>query len=144
MMGIILTLCCCLDSAESVVYQFYTRLGYSNQVALAITALAVHESGYFKSSLTIHHNNVFGMNKPKVRATVALPKPVYTKDGIKASYSTIYDGLYDFHLWLSRYPKPQTAEEFLMLLRRVKYATDPHHYHHVRKKYQQYHYVCKN
>jgi len=55
---------------------------------------AVLESGWFKSDLFVHHNNLFGMKKPQIRPTTAIGRALG-----HAKFRHWTDSVKDYVLW---------------------------------------------
>lgn len=101
--------------------------GYSREMQRIILAQAKHESGGFTNSLTVKHNNLFGMMHPRGRPTLSLHGKAWAegRPGY-ASYETLEASVADYILY-SRYVKVQAKADprsYIYQLKRLGYFGD--------------------
>jgi uncharacterized FlgJ-related protein len=85
-----------------------------------VLAQAKLESGYFKSTIFLENNNMFGMREAKLRANLAKGT-----NRSHAYYDSWQDSLLDYALYYSTYlHKIKTEGEYFEYLKQ-NYAEDP-------------------
>jgi uncharacterized FlgJ-related protein len=87
---------------DKVIFNTALKQGADSITSRIIVAQARHESGDFKNVLTRNHNNVFGMQHPRVRRTTSIGAygDAEKKKNIYASYRSIEDAVIDLFLYL--------------------------------------------
>lgn len=105
-------------SFEIELYEYIKSLNIAHPEI--VLAQAKIESGNFKSSLFLQHNNLFGMKLPRKRATVATGK---TPSGF-AKYKSWQYSVIDYALYQTYSAKNLTEEDYIKFLNR-NYAEDP-------------------
>lgn len=85
---------------DKILYEYLILKNVDPDFAYIITKQAVLESFWFKSSLFKRSNNAFGMGYPTKRFTFAIGKTKVEDGNIAAVYSTIWDSIDDYLLWI--------------------------------------------
>ncbi len=75
-------------------------LGTDEEHAKYVTAVAMHETGVFTSSVYINNRNAYGMRYPSKRTHMAIGQ----KNGY-AVYNSVEDSITDYGLWLAYHGK---------------------------------------
>lgn len=83
-----------------------------------VLAQAIHESGHFKSRLTIENNNFLGIKR----------------GNNYAKYDTWRDCIFDYK---NRIQNKYKGGDYFEFLQRIKYASDEKYLHHIKKIYKQ-------
>ncbi len=100
-------------------YQYLVYFGVKNPgIVFRQTA---HETGHFKSPLFLDHNNLFGMNEPRIRETTSLGS---TTNGF-ARFSHWVDSVKDYILWQDYKGQWHDQTDYYEFLSSVGYAEDP-------------------
>lgn len=86
-----------IETHFAILYIFLLK-GYSFKDVIYLLKQSDHETGYLTSGFSLTYNNVFGMHYPYTRPTTALGK-VNGDGGEVATYSDIYNSVYDRFLW---------------------------------------------
>lgn len=86
---------------ERKIFNQSLALGADSLTSKIIVAQAMHESGDFTNALTRKHNNVFGMQHPRVRRTTSIGAygDAEKKKNIYASYRSVEDAVKDLFLY---------------------------------------------
>lgn len=101
--------------------------GFSRPMQRIILAQAKHESGGFKNSLTVYHNNVFAMLHPRQRRTLSMgPWAKAEGRGGYGSYASIEDATRDYILYcrFMNVQQKTDAKSYIYQLKRLWYFGD--------------------
>lgn len=109
-----------LERMYSLSEKFAKKYGYSKEVAKYVTGVAYLESGNGTSKLARKSNNFFGMMRPNVRPTLALPIGVMADEGVFAEFSSMSDSCEDYYMWADYTKMPKDADSSLKWVMAMK------------------------
>jgi len=110
---------------------------YSNDVAMMITAQAMHETGIFTSRLYREQNNLFGMRHPTIRETLSVEERNQF-----ATFANLEDSVRDLLLYFKEFSigtRFKDVNEYVKTLKSKGYFTDNYinYFNPVRTYYNQ-------
>lgn len=96
---------------------------YSNEFVKMLTAIAMHETGVFKSNIYRENNNLFGMKLPTIRETKATGE-----NRGHATFASLDDSVKDMELYLNEFKYKKNWQKIRDLVGEMKrngYFTAP-------------------